>query len=234
MNQMEQTNYNTFSSSLAQKEYDKSYLKDYEKIVLKKYFRPGMKVLDLGCGAGRTTQFIKDFGCEVIGVDISRELIDLAKVRYPNIDFRVGNAAALDFSPDCFDIVFFSFNGIDYLYPRERRLAAVGDIGRVLKKGGLFIYSSHNKFNLPRNGFAVKTFLENIFTLKIFGDYRLERHAMGDLVTYYGSVQSENSDLKKKNFLLLEAIGVGRFRKIKNRFLLSFFSKHIMYIAKKS
>lgn len=226
-------NHNTFSSDVSVSEYNKVYLKGIEKRVVAKYFTKDMKILDLGCGAGRTTRVLKDSGYDVIGVDISKELIDSAKNNHPDIDFRVGDASSLEFTDDEFDLVFFSFNGLDYLFPKSQRLQAIASIGRVLKSGGLFVYSSHNALNIPKTKMSIKTFLSALLTLKIFTNYRLEKHNMGRLTTYYGSLFSEKKDLHKQGFEFVEALAVGGVKQEKNKLTISLLSKHIMYIFKK-
>ncbi len=232
MNRFEKINYNSFSSETYLKEHYRPYLKDYEKSAVEKYFQPGMKILDLGCGAGRTTKILKNSGYDVIGVDINEKLINLARKKYGNIDFSIGDACNLGFADSSFDLVFFSFNGIDYIHPHSKRMAALREIGRVLKDGGLLIYSSHNALNIPRTKMSIKTFFRSLITLKIFSSYRLERHEMGDLITYYGSIFSEKKNLVKNYFQLVGLLGVGRFKASQNRLVLSLFSKHITYIAR--
>ena len=233
MNPEEEINYNTFASEIYLRESDKFYLKDYEKRVIEKYFKKGMKILDLGCGAGRTTRVLKDMGYDVVGVDIVRELIELAKKNHPHIDFRVQDACQINFPDNSFDLTFFSFNGFDYIYPQERRFQAIREIRRILKKDGLFIYSSHNAWNIPRTKMSIITFFRNLLKLKIFTNYRLERHKMGDLITYYGHPFKEIKNLKKNNFQFVDIFGLGRVKNSKNKFLLGLLSKHIMYIFKK-
>jgi len=104
----------------------------------------GRRVLDLGCGAGRTTLLLDKMGADVVGVDISRNLIRSAQQRAPHIDFRVGNAESLDFDDTSFDTVLFSFNGLDCLYPKDRRLRSIREVWRVLRPDGRFIFSHHN------------------------------------------------------------------------------------------
>ena len=225
-------NKNIFSSKAYLKEHDKPYLKGYEKVVIEKYFTSNMKILDLGCGAGRTSKILSDMGCRVIGVDISDNLIDLAKQKYPNLDFRIGDATSLDFEDNYFDAVLFSFNGIDYVHPRKLRLQVLEEINRVLKNGGLFVYSSHNALNIPRTKISILTFLNSLLTLRIFSYYRNEKHDLGDIVTYYGNIWSEEKDLNKHGLVLIDCVGVGSVSSIKNKLLLSLLSKHIMYVAK--
>ncbi len=104
----------------------------------------GRAVLDLACGGGRTTYFLKEMGAQVIGVDLARNLIEAARRQYPTIDFRVGNAAALEFSDESFDVVLISFNSLDCLYPKALRLEALQEVRRVLRPGGYLIFSHHN------------------------------------------------------------------------------------------
>lgn len=233
MNPEEKINYDTFSSKLSLQEYDRVFLKSYEADAINKYFKKEFDILDLGCGAGRTTAVFQQKGFKVIGVDISQELIGLAKKRHPQIDFRIGDASNLNFSADTFDVVFFSFNGLDYIYPAEKRFQTIKEIRRVLKNNGLFIYSSHNAFNVPRTKISIMTFFSNLINLKIFTNYRLERQAMGDLVTYYGNPFKEIRNLEKNGFKFIDIFGVGRMKRSKNKFLLNFLSKHIMYVFKK-
>ncbi|GJL58132.1 MAG: hypothetical protein NPIRA03_09890 [Nitrospirales bacterium] len=118
-----------------------------ERLALKDVFAndlSGKKVLDLGCGGGRTSVILRDMGGEVIGVDISTRLIGAARRRFPDIDFQLGDAVNLTYPDASFDCVLFSFNGLDYLYPLKARLKGIGEIWRVLRPGGVFILSFHN------------------------------------------------------------------------------------------
>jgi len=61
------------------------------------------------------------------------------------LEFLVADAADLSLFPDAsFDVVVFSFNGIDYVLPDERRRCCLKHIYRILKAGGVVIFSSHN------------------------------------------------------------------------------------------
>ncbi len=104
----------------------------------------GHDVLDLACGAGRTSHFLQQMGARVIGVDVARNLIEAARRRFPGIDFRVGDATALEFADGSFDVALVSFNSLDCLYPKAARLAALREIWRVLRPGGHLVFSHHN------------------------------------------------------------------------------------------
>lgn len=109
------------------------------------YLRPGMSVLDIGVGGGRTTRFLAPGTKEYIGIDFSEAMIAACRECNPGIDLRVMNAADLHlFGAGSFDAVVFSYNGMGHLYPDAMRMKCLAECYRVLKKGGIFIFSLHN------------------------------------------------------------------------------------------
>ena len=102
------------------------------------------RILDVGCGSGRTTEPLRQMGYHVVGVDICEGLIRSASQSCPEIPYVVGDVRALSFAASCFDAVFFSWNGLDYMYPFAERLKALQEMARALKPGGRLLFSSHN------------------------------------------------------------------------------------------
>lgn len=143
------------------------------------------RILDLGCGAGRTTKILRQNFDMVIGTDISRPMIEKAQKLHPDINFNIASATNLPYADEWFDAVFFSFNGLDYLYPETEREKALREIKRVLKPGGLFAYSSHNSWALPIR----KDRLINLFRNlpRISSRYYLDYRPFGAVLTYHGS-----------------------------------------------
>jgi SAM-dependent methyltransferase len=92
--------------------------------------QPGERILDLGCGDGSLTELIAAAGAEVVGVDIDRDMVELARAR--GIDARVMDGAALTFSRE-FDAVF-SNGSLHYMEPRK----TLDGVARALKDGGRF------------------------------------------------------------------------------------------------
>jgi ubiquinone/menaquinone biosynthesis C-methylase UbiE len=102
----------------------------------------GKTVLDYGCGAGENTVLAASRGAQVIGVDISPELIELAEKRLEahdlaeNAEFRIGSAHELPLEDESVDVVL----GIAILHHLDLKLASK-EVFRVLKKGGRAIFS---------------------------------------------------------------------------------------------
>ena len=89
----------------------------------------GREALDFGCGAGRSTRFLKKLGFDVIGIDISSSMIQLAMKLDPNGSYRLVDAGDFSaFEPARFDLVLsaFAFDNIPHVAKRLSYYAACG------------------------------------------------------------------------------------------------------------
>ena len=71
-------------------EYDKEFGNDYSDTpYVDKFlnYLEGKKVLDIGCGVGNLTKYIMDKGFNVEGIDLSKEMLSIAKQKYSDIKF---------------------------------------------------------------------------------------------------------------------------------------------------
>lgn len=114
---------------------------DYPRnLSLKKFLKTNEKVLDIGCGDGTVGGYlIKNYNCEVYGIDISEDAVEKAKKK--NIKAIVGSSEEkLPFESQTFDTVFWGDN-VEHLFDP---LSSAKEIKRVLKKGGRLILSCPN------------------------------------------------------------------------------------------
>ncbi len=122
-----------------------NYLTPCERLLFDEFLRPGMAILDLGVGGGRTTPYLASNARRYVGVDYAPEMVAACRVKFPKLEFHVCSAADLSmFASSSFNAVLMAFNGIDYVIPDETRLRALSEIHRVLAPDGLLIFSSHN------------------------------------------------------------------------------------------
>lgn len=95
-----------------------------------------------------TTEWLISKGYDVYGVDISSEVVKLArkrfKGRWDTKKFVIGDIRALSFKDNFFDIVF-SFGTIEHIREQTK---ACQEAYRVLKPGGIFISGVNNKFEM--------------------------------------------------------------------------------------
>jgi len=74
--------YNQFLDTLKKDQHRENPRHKYIKASLQNFFGNGESVLDLGCGIGITTSFLRQIGCDATGVDIAPELIEHAEASY--------------------------------------------------------------------------------------------------------------------------------------------------------
>ena len=137
-----QVNYNKIASHFSN---TRSYVwKDLE--YFKRFIRNNDKILDLGCGNGRLFELFKDKDVEYIGIDNSKELIKIAKQKYPNANFQVGSALNLPFQDNSFNKIF-SIAVFHHIPSKKLRLQFLQEVKRVLKPNGLLILTVWNLWN---------------------------------------------------------------------------------------
>jgi len=105
------------------------------------------RALDLGCGAGRSTRFLRDAGLNVTGLDISPAMLELARQADPISTYIHHDAtASLPFDAGQFDVILSTWAVLELdSLPRIQKLMA--EAARVLKTGGtMFIATNTAEF----------------------------------------------------------------------------------------
>jgi SAM-dependent methyltransferase len=98
------------------------------------------RVLDVGCGSGWATRLLAEYAAngQVVGIDISDEMIDLARESsrsFGNVEFQVASAERLPFEDNEFTHAF----SMESLYYYRDIPGALAEIHRVLKPDGVFV-----------------------------------------------------------------------------------------------
>jgi SAM-dependent methyltransferase len=112
--------------------------------MLSSHLKPGTTVLELGCGTGSFTRELARSGADVVAIDVSPELLEIARANSspPNVRYQIQNAYALSYSEGMFDSVVGS-SVLHHLEIKE----ALRDIIRVLKPGGTIYFTEPNMLN---------------------------------------------------------------------------------------
>lgn len=103
----------------------------YEAVLDAIGVRPGMRLLDAGCGSGLAMQLAAKWGAEVTGFDASRALLDIVTERVPGADIHQGELEDLPFTDGTFDAIT-AFNSVQYA---GNPVAALAGLRRVAKPG---------------------------------------------------------------------------------------------------
>jgi ubiquinone/menaquinone biosynthesis C-methylase UbiE len=169
--------------------YDEFYAKVYDSLVqpsaraglevqtplewIEKTGKPvsDIRVADIGCGTGIHAELFKQKGVHsVIGYDSSKDMIAEAKRRYPDSDFRVGDATVATMAAaEQFDLITMFYFTI-YLIPD--RMALLKNIYLWLSPGGIFVCHIVNKLKFdpilesasPFVGFSIQKYAEDRVT----------------------------------------------------------------------
>ena len=101
----------------------------------------GERILDIAAGTGTSSAAIARSGAEVVAVDFSPGMIEVARKKHPTIEFIEADATALPFSANEFDAVTISFGLRNIENPRK----ALKEMYRVLKPGGRIVVCEFSK-----------------------------------------------------------------------------------------
>lgn len=142
------------------KYYDKFYQnKNYKKEVefIKNFIKKEDKIIDIGCGTGIHASLLEQDGFDVDGLDISNEMLELAKTR---LNGNLYNQDILDININTkYDVIISMFAVLNHLIDLQELEKALINLKKILDDGGKIIIDLHNP-----QGSGEKTDSYNNFT----------------------------------------------------------------------
>jgi ubiquinone/menaquinone biosynthesis C-methylase UbiE len=157
------------------------------------------KVLDLGCGSGIFTRKLQIYGAKIIGFDLSKTLIDIARKDYPKIQFYVGDAQKTPFRKNSFEIVSSSLmiHYIKNLNPLFK------EVNRILCKNGAFVFSFHH----PLNEVMTKIRIEKKITYSIKPYFNNDKYTWSmldgmNMISYHHTFENISKALSNAGFVI--------------------------------
>jgi len=118
------------------KDYSKEC--DFLEAVFKTSPMPIKKILDLGCGTGLHDVELLKRGYDVTGLDLSEEMVEIAKKRNPKINFGVADMSNFNLN-EKFDAIICMFSSIGYLTKNKQIENFFRKVKDHLKEGGLLV-----------------------------------------------------------------------------------------------
>lgn len=133
------------SGELAGKPLDRALLAAFAELTPQQ-----LPVGDVGCGPGHVAHHLSGLGCNMVGLDLSPAMIDIARRRYPQITFQVGSMLELPFADGTWGGALAMYS-IIHLDAAERR-AAYRELARVIHPGGHLMLAFHTSDATHRPG----------------------------------------------------------------------------------
>ncbi len=169
--------------------------------------KKGDRVIDIACGQGFFSRLFAETGAKVVGADISKELIAIAKKRSPEINFSVASAHALSCAKDAqFDVAttvlaIQNIENVSDVFAEARRVLA--------PRGRLVLVMNHPAFRIPKRSRWEWDEKEGIQYRRLDGYLSQSSHAIvmhpgqeasESTVSYHRSLQDFFKALSKAGF----------------------------------
>jgi ubiquinone/menaquinone biosynthesis C-methylase UbiE len=123
----------------------------------------GKKALDFGCGAGRSTRFLRNLGFKTVGIDIAGEMIRKARDIDPAGDYRlVGSGDFGSLGEAVYDLVLSAFT-FDNIPTMDMKVAILTQLRNLVRGGGTIInlVSSPDMYTHEWVSISTRDFPEN-------------------------------------------------------------------------
>lgn len=137
--------YNQVADDYAIERWDELSNKHIDRLLLKEFASANKDkgpCADFGCGPGQTTKFLYDNGLkDVTGIDLSPAMINVARRLSPQIKFETGDLLNIAYSSGYLGSVLAFYAIVHFTKDEIRK--CFGEINRVLKTGGDFLFSFH-------------------------------------------------------------------------------------------
>jgi len=144
------------------------YWVDYVQRILDRMHYEPSTVLDVACGTGNVSEIFASRGFRVVGVDISPQMIEVARAKKSGVEYYVQDAAELDLrccsdgpgrsdrgddSRRRFDLAVCLFDSLNYITDPDRAAGAISRVGEHLVPGGVFIFDVNTIYALSNHFF---------------------------------------------------------------------------------
>lgn len=138
---MKAHDYSKYSAKYAELGIEGTYYLEFRDIptLFKRNVKSGNTVLDYGCGTGRSTRFLKNIGYDVIGVDISQDMINQANKYDATGHYELIENAKIPYADKTFDVVFSSYVFLE-IGSFSDMIDILNEMKRVLKDDGCIIF----------------------------------------------------------------------------------------------
>lgn len=137
--------YNQVADDYAAEHWEERSRKPIDQLLLKEFASSNQgngPCADFGCGPGQTTKFLYDNGLkDIIGIDLSPAMVSAARRLSPGIKFETGDLLNIGYASEYFGSILAFYSIVHFNTDQVKK--CFGEIKRVLKTGGDFLFAFH-------------------------------------------------------------------------------------------
>lgn len=176
------------------------------------FIKPGLKILDLACGDGEDILYYQKLGVSAYGQDSSKEMLEIAKTKVSNAEFRLSDFSKIDFEDGFFDVVLSKYA----IQTAEDILPIYKEVYRVLKSGGTMMVLVTHPFRqfMERKNLSEDYFLQRIVDSNVFKEqitFKEPTHTMNEYLNKDFLSKFDIVDFKEVWDPAAEQVGGGKY-----------------------
>ncbi len=108
---------------------------------LTKFFNPKAKILDAGCGIGRTLEFLLQMGCSpknIVGVDINQDMLEVSKLKAPNVKHIKTDVEKINLPNNSFDLILSTH--VFHYFDDKKLFNTLKNLHKLLGPSGVLFF----------------------------------------------------------------------------------------------
>lgn len=150
-------------------------------------------ILDLGCGTGRVDGWLVNDSCSVHGVDLSNQMIEIAKqnIQHPNAYFEVADMTLFETNKK-FDLVLCICDSLNYILGFDNQIKVLKKAYDLLENHGTLIFDIHSQFKINE---LFKNYIEEDENEDFYFYWKVKKTDEFQ-ITHYVIIEDLNEDVR--------------------------------------
>ena len=144
-------------------------------------------ILDISAGTGNLSVKLDNYGYNIFAMDLSIDMLSVAKNKLPNLAVMQADMRFLPFSANSWDFIICTYDSFNYLMSEIEIKQALKEIYRILSPDGIYVFDVTTEQNSKKH-------FRHLVTTELIGKYRCIRR----------SSYEEKNQIQRNDFTLID------------------------------